>query len=163
MKTYSLDATHYISTPGYSYDCMLRLTRVELELVKDPDLYTFGEDFIRGGVSFISTRFTQANNEECPSYDPSSPKSYHIFLDANNLYGCSMSMPLPEKNYEFLNQDQINNLDLLSVPDDGPTGYIVEVLIRSNVLDIPTLTNHSLCLSALSFNLLIKCQPFVLV
>ena len=45
----------------------------------------------------------------------------------NNLYGTAMHEPLPEKDYNFLFDDQIINFDVNSIPDDSPIGYILEV------------------------------------
>ena len=38
-----------------------------------------------------------------------------------------MCEPLPEKNFNFLLDDQIINFDVNSIPDDSPIGYILEV------------------------------------
>ena len=48
------------------------------------------------------------------------------YLDCNNLYGGAMSQPLPVKNFRFLSQEEIADFDLMSVPTNGDTGYIVE-------------------------------------
>ena len=43
MTTYSPDPAWYYTLPGYSWDCLLKLTNVSLELITDPDLYLFIE------------------------------------------------------------------------------------------------------------------------
>ena len=53
LKYYSLDPCHYFSAPGLSWDAMLKMTRVTLEKINDPDKYMFFEQGIRGGVSYI--------------------------------------------------------------------------------------------------------------
>ena len=50
----------YISTPQLSYDMMLKVTKVEIELLTDIDQILFIEQNIRGGVSFINTRYCKA-------------------------------------------------------------------------------------------------------
>ena len=35
MNTYKLNLLHYISLPGYSFDCFLKLSNVELDTIKD--------------------------------------------------------------------------------------------------------------------------------
>ena len=35
MNTYKLNPLHYISLPGYSFDCFLKLSKVELDTIQD--------------------------------------------------------------------------------------------------------------------------------
>ena len=50
---------------------MLKMTRIELELIPDPEMYIFFEKGRRGWVSYISNRCSKANNEYLKFYDPS--------------------------------------------------------------------------------------------
>ena len=43
LKYYSLDPCHYFSAPGLSWDAMLKMTKIELEKISDPDKYMFFE------------------------------------------------------------------------------------------------------------------------
>ena len=70
---------------------MFKMTKVELRKVKDSDKYMFFEQEMRGGVSYISKRYSKANNKYCPDYDKTKPEKYIIYLDMNNLYGQTMS------------------------------------------------------------------------
>jgi hypothetical protein len=70
------------------------MTDVELELLTDPDMYLFVEEGLRGGISMISNRFSNANNSYVPDYDPTQENSYVMYFDANNLYGWAMSTKL---------------------------------------------------------------------
>ena len=54
LKYYGLDPCHYFSAPGLSWDAMLKMTKVELEKINDPDKYMFFEQGMRGGVSYIN-------------------------------------------------------------------------------------------------------------
>ena len=44
-------------------DVMLKMTKVELEKISDPDKYMLFEQGMRGGVSYIDKRYSKANNE----------------------------------------------------------------------------------------------------
>ncbi|KAF0733007.1 Uncharacterized protein FWK35_00024120 [Aphis craccivora] len=44
MTTYNLDATHYFTAPGLSFDAMLKLTRQKLELLHDYDMLLMFEN-----------------------------------------------------------------------------------------------------------------------
>ena len=50
-----------------------------------------------------------------------------MYLDANNLYGWAMSQKLPEKEFDWLTEQQLQNFDVTQIPDDAETGYILEV------------------------------------
>ena len=49
---YGLDPAYYISAPSFSFDAMLLNTKVELELLQDPDMYNFIESGMRGNLIF---------------------------------------------------------------------------------------------------------------
>ena len=102
LKYYGLDSRHYFSAPGLSWDAMLKRTKIELEKINDPDKYMFFEQGMRGGVSYISKRYSKANNKYFPDYDQNKPEKYIIYLDMNNLYGCAMSQYLPYANFKWV-------------------------------------------------------------
>ena len=123
MATYGLDPAHYLTLPGYSWDALLKLTNVELELLTDSNMYLFIEKGLRGGISMVSHRHAIANNLQMENYDPSQPTSFLQYLDANNLYGWAMSQPMPTRGFEWVNYtDQI-----LETPVNSGHGYILEV------------------------------------
>ena len=69
---------------------MLKMTKIELEKISDPDKYMFFEQGMRGGVSYINKRYSEAS------------KNVNIlYLDMNNLYGCSISQYLPINNFKW--------------------------------------------------------------
>ena len=51
LKYYSLDPCHYFCTPGLSWDAMLKMTKINLEKISDPDKHILFEQGMRGGVS----------------------------------------------------------------------------------------------------------------
>ena len=82
LELYSLDPLHYYTTPGIAWDAALRMSRVDLQLITDNDMYNFVENSIRGGISMISTRHAQANNPSLSdTYDASLPRQDLIYLD----------------------------------------------------------------------------------
>ena len=80
-----------------AFDSALKMTKVKLDLFSDEDKYSFIEKAIRGGIAMITKRKVTANNKYLKdgSYDPSKESSFLFYIDANNLYGQSMSQPLP--------------------------------------------------------------------
>ena len=99
LKFYGLDPYHYFSSPGLSWDAMLKMTGIKLEKISDNDTYSFIEKGQRGGISYIVKRYAKANNKYMNDYDSEKPSTFITYLDKNNLYGWAMSEYLP--NGEF--------------------------------------------------------------
>ena len=63
LKIYGLCPSYYLSAPGVSWNAMLKMTKTEFELITDSDMNTFFEKSTRGGISYISNRYSKANNK----------------------------------------------------------------------------------------------------
>ena len=100
-QTYELDPRHSYTLPGFSSESMLKMTKIELESISDPDMYLFLMDTIRDGISVCNKKHVTADNK----YIDKNTKNnkYLLYLDANNLYGYSMSQKLPYKNFKWSN------------------------------------------------------------
>ena len=61
LTYYNLDPCHYISALGLSWDAMLKMTGVTLEIISDPDKYMLFEQGVRSGVSYINKRYSKAS------------------------------------------------------------------------------------------------------
>ena len=72
IRIYQLDPSHFLSPPGLAWKTCLIKTETELELLTDIDMLLIVEKGIRGGICYAIP-------------------SNLIYLDANNLYGWSMS------------------------------------------------------------------------
>lgn len=144
IKMYEVDPAHYYTLPGYSWDCMLKKTQVQIELFTDIDKMMFVERGIRGGISQCSKRHSVANNEYMDvDYDKSKPSTYIMYFDVNNLYGEAMNQPLPKCDYTWLSNDLFGNekdfeSNILKIQDNAKYGYIFEVDIEypSNLHDL---------------------------
>jgi len=126
IEYYRLDPANYLTSASLAWDSMLLKTKVELELITDPEILTMIEKAKRGGLTFVgSKRHVKANNKYMgDSFNPKKENSYISYIDANNLYGCSMSEPLPFKNIKF--EKSIDLKTILETSDDNETGYFVE-------------------------------------
>ena len=67
------------------------MTGVKLEKISDIDMYLFTEKGLRGRISYIAKRYAKANNKYMKDFDPKKPSKYILYLDKNNLYGCTMN------------------------------------------------------------------------
>ena len=69
LKFYGVDLCNYFSSPGLSWDAMLKMTGVKLEKIFDIDMYLFIEKGLRGGISYIAKRYAKANNKYMKLYN----------------------------------------------------------------------------------------------
>ena len=127
LEYYKLDPCHYFTSPGLSWDAMLKMTSIKLELMTDIDMFQFIEKGLRGGISYIANRYGKANNKYMKEYDEKAPSKYIMYLDANNLYGWAMSQYLPTGGFKWMTENNINKIDLNKYKEDSKKGIILEV------------------------------------
>ena len=101
------------------------MTKTELELIPDPDIYIFFEKGARGGISHISSWYRKANNKDLTTcVPPKNKKSKHICLDANNLYGYyAMSEFLPTTRFKWI---YLKKFDLEKYTSNSSIGCVLE-------------------------------------
>ena len=63
LKDYRLDVCHYFSSPGLSWDAMLKMSGIKLEKVSNIDVHLFLEKEMRGGISYISKRYSKSEDD----------------------------------------------------------------------------------------------------
>ena len=102
LKCYGLDPCHYFSSPGWSWDAMLKMTGVKLEKISKIDKYLFIEKELRGEISCIAKIYVKANNKYMNDYSPKKPSAFISYLDMNNLYGWAISEYLPYEGFKSL-------------------------------------------------------------
>ena len=56
LDDYGLDPCHYFSSPGLSRDAMLKMTKLEINLISDIDMPLFIVKEMRGGICYIAKR-----------------------------------------------------------------------------------------------------------
>ena len=123
---FQMDIHHFLGIPGLSFNIMLKISKVKLELISDPEMSDFFQKSIRGGMSFITTRkaksdYTDSNIENCKR------RMTHIrYIDGNNLYGSQMLFDLPTEDFKFEDEKfvkkiekKIKNRKPISIDDRG--------------------------------------------
>ena len=58
---------------------MLKMTKINLDLITDIDMQLFIEKGMRGGISYIAHRHAEANNQYMKNYDPHKESSYIMY------------------------------------------------------------------------------------
>ena len=93
---------HYISLPGFSFDCFLKLSEVELETILDEQMLKDFISAIRGGIcGVMGNRYIKSQRSIW-------------YIDANNLYGYALMQKLPYKDFSFTN---VTLDEVLNIPD----------------------------------------------
>ena len=87
-------------------------------------MYMFFEKGMRGGVPYISNRYSKANNKYLKSYDPKQESKHIICLDANNLYGYAMSKFLPTSGFKWVDP---KDFDLNKYTSNNSNGCVLKV------------------------------------
>ena len=125
FKFYGLEPCHYFSSPGLSWDAILKVAGVKLEKISDTSKDFFIEKGLNGGISYIAKRYVKANNEYMKDYDPTKPSKFINYLYMYNLYGWGLSEYLPYGGFKWLKN--VDGFDVMSISKKNPTGYILEV------------------------------------
>ena len=119
MKEFKLNPLHYVSLPGYSFDCWLMSSGVTLDTLQDKQMLDGFVGAKRGGIcGIMGDRYISNNNGE--TWTKSHRNIWYI--DANNLYGYAMMQKLPYKDFQFTT----TTLDaILNTSDDSDRGYYI--------------------------------------
>ena len=131
IKVYELDPAHFLSLPGLAWQACLKKTNVKFELSTDYDMLLMVEEGIRGGICHSIHRYAKANNKYMKKYNENEESSYIQYLDANNLYGWTMSQKLPVNDFKWIkNTSKINEKFIKNYDEDSDKGYIFEIDIN---------------------------------
>ena len=130
VNEYGINLLYCVSLPGYTWQCGLKYTGIKLQSLQNKYMILLLENNIRGGISSVMG----------DRYVTSDENKKILYVDANNLYGHSMSEPLP---YDEIKFDRDNKLeDILNTPDDSNIGYFLEVGLTYLPDNIKEKTKH---------------------
>ena len=101
QEQYGLDLAHYLTSPGLSWDALLKKTRLELDFLTDIDMHLFVERGMRGGISMVSKTCAKVNNPLVPEYDPSKPKKIHHVSRRKQPLRMGNEQAPPEKRFQM--------------------------------------------------------------
>ena len=118
---------------------MLKMTKIELDLITDIDQQLFIEKGLRGGISYIAHRYARANNKYLSDYNPEIEDSYLTYQDANNLYGWAMIQKLPTSNFKWINPEIVK---LENYDENSDKGIMIWNILKNYmifIMNIPVL------------------------
>ena len=83
---------------------------------------------IRGGICQAIHRYAKANNKYMKNYDKDIISSYLMYLDANNLYGWTISQKLPVNGFKWVkNFSKFNEIFTRNYDENSEKRYFLEV------------------------------------
>lgn len=126
LEKWKMDPVKFFSASHFTFQCMLRYTGVEIEIMQDMEMVNMIKQSIRGGLSLVSKRYIEANDPLMKKFDSSKDRVEIAYIDCCNLYGYALKQCLPHKNFRWLTSDEIGAFDVRNVADDAKTGYILE-------------------------------------
>ena len=131
VNEFGINPLYCVSLLGFTWQCGLKYTGINLQTLQDKDMILLLENNIRGGIgSVMGDRYVKSDDNK-----------KILYIDANNLYDHSMSQPLPYDEIKFDNNVKLE--DILNTPDDSDVGYFIEIdlkypnKIRSNTKNFP--------------------------
>ena len=111
QENFHMDINHFLGIPGLSFNIMLKISKVKLELISNPEICNFFRKSIRGGMSFIATRKAKSDYDNS-NVENSNKRMTHIrYIDGNNLYGSQMLFDLPTEDYKLENKNFIQKIE----------------------------------------------------
>ena len=124
VNEFKINPLYCVSLSGYTWECGLKYTGINLQTLQDKDLILTLENNIRGGISSVMG----------DRYVKSDENKKILYMDATNVYGHSMSQFLTYDEIEMWHGDPDkywNWLDeILNTPDDADIGFFVEVDLK---------------------------------
>lgn len=142
-KIAGLEILNYITAPSFSYDSLLNLSNVKIDLLHkgQEEIYNYFENSIRGGMSFSCTREIHANNKYMSNFNKDEESSYIQYLDMNSLYPSSMIMKMPVGDFKF---EEIS-FDWMNLDDNAERGCYVQCDIHFPKETHEYLNDYPLC------------------
>ena len=128
IEIYELDPAHFLSVPGLAWQACLRKTEIESELLTNIDMLLMAEKGIRGVICHTIHRYAKANNKYMKKYDKNTTSSHLMYLDANNLYGWTMSQTLPVNGFKGVKKlSKFDERFIKNYDENSDKGYFLEV------------------------------------
>ena len=118
VNEYGNNPIYCVNLPGFTWQCGLKHTGINLQTLQDKDMILLLENNIRGGISAVmGDRYVKSDENE-----------KLLYKAANNLYGWALSEYLPYDEIKFDRNVKLE--DILNTPDDSDIGYFIEVDLK---------------------------------
>ena len=128
ISEFGIKPLYHISLPGTTWSNGFKYTKIDLELIKNVDLFQMFEIGIRGGISGnFGDRYIESDDNTLIEH-----------VDMNNLYGFAMLQHLRTGNFQIYENNSITESfinKVLNTHDCSDTGYvlIVDLIYPDNI------------------------------
>ena len=113
FNEYQLFPAYFVSAQQLAWNALVKHINWPIPLITDPELYRMIQPNIQRGICQASIRYARANNKLMGSLYDQKPTSYIMEVNANNLYGWTMSQEMPDGNFEWVSEDEFRNMEQL--------------------------------------------------
>ena len=124
MNEFGINPLYYVTLPGYTWQCGLKYTGINLKTLHDKDLILTLENHIRGWISSVMS----------DRYVKSDENNKILYMDATILTGHSMIQPLHYDEFEMwhghpdIYKKKLNEIS--NTPDESDNGHFPEVDLK---------------------------------
>ena len=80
---------------------MFKKIGVKLELLTDENMFLMYEEGIRGCICDKVYSYAEVNNKYMKNYDKNKESSFLIYVDANNMYGWTVTKNLQVDSFKW--------------------------------------------------------------
>lgn len=146
MRQFSLDPVFFFSASHYSWNCMLKFTGAQIELIQDTEMWHWVRSAVRGGLTYVVRRYMKANLPHLPDYREEEASTQLCYLDCRGLYSYCLRRPLPLGNYKWLSEKKVKCFDIHCAKKGK--GHILQVDVsypqelHAYFRDLPPLPHH---------------------
>ena len=109
LENYVLSSNHYLRARTLTWYAILSMTKVELDLISDYEMYLFFEKGMRDRAACFSKRQSKSNNKYLISYESKKPAKFIACFDKNNLYNYAISRFLPKDELKWSDPAKYNS------------------------------------------------------
>lgn len=108
---FDIDVTNFLGIPSLSFTLIVKISKVKIESLSNPEINFFFRNSIRGGMSFIGNRYAKSGYYDS-NIENYKPKTNHVrYIDANNPYGSMMLFDMPKGDYKSENHKFIQKIE----------------------------------------------------
>ena len=88
---FGLNPVNFLTLASFSWECTLKITKIELELLTDVDMILAYKKVISRGITRAICHYPVTDNKHLHDYDETKESTYIQYLVFNNRYGWALS------------------------------------------------------------------------